>query len=89
MPPAPVAFLYLVLFKMMALAFLIQNIAHNLHSTHASPLLILLESCFGLITSRHFPSELWAAYGAGLCLVFAAVLLSKLSLKRKRRYPLK
>ena len=62
---------YLVVFNT-AVAFLIQNIAQQYTtSTHAS-LLISLESVFGLIVSVIF------------LLVFAAVLLSKLELKKEK-----
>ena len=68
-----------------ALAFLIQNIAQQYTtSTHAS-LLISLESVFGLIVSvifLHDPFGPRMALGCGL--VFAAVLLSKLELKKEK-----
>ena len=74
--------LYLVVFNT-ALAFLIQNIAQQYTtSTHAS-LLISLESVFGLIVSvifLHDPFGPRMALGCGL--VFAAVLLTKLELKK-------
>ena len=76
--------LYLVVFNT-ALAFLIQNIAQQYTtSTHAS-LLISLESVFGLIVSvifLHDPFGPRMALGCGL--VFAAVLLSKLELKKEK-----
>ena len=76
--------LYLVVFNT-ALAFLIQNIAQQYTtSTHAS-LLISLESVFGLIVSvifLHAPFGPRMALGCGL--VFAAVLLSKLELKKEK-----
>ena len=76
--------LYLVIFNT-ALAFLIQNIAQQYTtSTHAS-LLISLESVFGLIVSvifLHDPFGPRMALGCGL--VFAAVLLSKLELKKEK-----
>lgn len=76
--------LYLVVFNT-ALAFLIQNIAQQYTtSTHAS-LLISLESVFGLIVSvifLHDPFGARMALGCGL--VFAAVLLSKLELKKEK-----
>ena len=76
--------LYLVVFNS-ALAFLIQNIAQQYTtSTHAS-LLISLESVFGLIVSvifLHDPFGPRMALGCGL--VFAAVLLSKLELKKEK-----
>ena len=76
--------LYLVVFNT-ALAFLIQNIAQQYTtSTHAS-LLISLESVFGLIVSvifLHDPFGPRMALGCGL--VFAAVLLSMLELKKEK-----
>ena len=76
--------LYLVVFNT-ALAFLIQNIAQQYTtSTHAS-LLISLESVFGLIVSVIFlPDPFGPRMALGCGLVFAAVLLSKLELKKEK-----
>ena len=76
--------LYLVVFNT-ALAFLIQNIAQQYTTTTHASLLISLESVFGLIVSvifLHDPFGPRMALGCGL--VFAAVLLSKLELKKEK-----
>ena len=82
--PSALGIVYLVVFNT-AVAFLIQNIAQQYTtSTHAS-LLISLESVFGLIVSvifLHDPFGPRMALGCGL--VFAAVLLSKLELKKEK-----